>query len=510
MRYRQIKQSVADFSRDNKFLVRPFLVMALIYLIGISAIILAGVHYADDVARTNYGYSGWAGFSRYFSTLMAFGLHADGYLANIYPLPQILAIIILAFASVLLVCIVADKNVFKEKPSKWIWYLIAVLPLGLSPYMLECLSYQYDAPYMAISVLFAILPLLFRKCSKWIYGLAIFLCVIVVCTSYQAAIGIIPMLVVFVAAKEWSQNKKAEKKWGNLKYVLFSAAIFIVSLLIFQKFLMKPRDAYASNSLPELQNIIPEFFQHLGQFFELLFTDFKIWWLILIAIICVGFVVLFVTRSKKNKVLASFSALFVVAFVMVMSFAFYAVLDKPLYATRAMYPVGVALAIICVFVVSGKEIVAKIVNVPIVVISWCFLIFALTFGNALREQNDYRNTMENMVISDLNQLSVMQDDSVKHIQVSGNLGFSPVVLHMPQNYKILERLLMPTFSQYVPWMAAKITTRSGMANLVYDENVDLKSMNLPKLKSTVFYDIYGDKENILVVFKDTRTFDVIF
>ena len=55
----------------NRFLLKPILVMFVIYLVGISAIILAGVHYADDVARTNYGYAGWSAFSRYSSTFLS-------------------------------------------------------------------------------------------------------------------------------------------------------------------------------------------------------------------------------------------------------------------------------------------------------------------------------------------------------------------------------------------------------------------------------------------------------
>lgn len=506
---REWSKKTRCFVRENWFLVRPFLVMLVIYLVGVSAIILAGVHYADDIARTNYGYSGWTGFSRYFSTIAAFGLHADGYLTNIYPLPQILAVVILAMASVLLVCVISGKEVFKEKPSKWIWYLVATLPLGLSPYMLECLAYQYDAPYMAVSVFFAVLPLLFWECKRWLYGLMIFVSVIIICTSYQAAVGIIPMLVVMKAVKKWSEGE-SEKKWENMKSAIYSAIVFLLSLLFFQKVLMKPRDAYASNSLPEIQNLIPEFFEHLGKFFELVFSDFKIWWLVLIGVISVGFVVLFVMRSKRNKTVAGMMAALTMVFLFVMAFSFYAVLDKPLYATRAMYPFGATLAILMIYVVSGGEILAKCMRMPIVVLSWCFLIFALTFGNALKEQDSYRNMLEDMVISDLNRLPIMQDNTTKRLQVSGNLGFSPVILHMPQEYKILDRLLMPSFSEYVPWMAARATGQSGLPNLIYDEKTNFEEMELPLIKETVFYDIFGDKENILVVFKDKRTFNVTF
>ena len=503
------RKKICRSMRANRFLVKPFLVMLMIYLVGISAIILAGVHYADDIARTNYGYAGWTGFSRYFNTIASVGLHADSYLTNIYPLPQLLAVVLLAAASVALICVISGKKVFREKWTRWIWCLIAVVPLGLSPYMLECLAYQYDAPYMAVSVLFAVLPLLFSGCKKWAYGLTVFVGVIVICTSYQAAVGIIPMLVVTKAVKEWSESKSAGK-WENLKFVIYSAVVFVISLLFFQLVLMKPRDAYVSNSLPEFQNLIPEFFEHLGEYFGLVVSDFKIWWLVLIGAICVGFVVLFVMRSKKNKFLAGVAAVATEVFLFVMAFAFYAVLDKPLYATRAMYPIGATLAILGVYVMSGKEVLVKCMRVPIVILSWCFLVFALTFGNALREQDKYRNMVEDMVIGDLNELAIMRDEKMKNIQVSGNLGFAPAILHMPQEYKILDRLLMPSFSEYVPWMAARITGQSGMSNLVYDETVNLEELDLPVIKKTVFYEILEDKENILIKFKDSRTFDVTF
>ena len=498
-------EKVKKLFNENRFLTLPILWMFLIYLVGALAIIFAGVHFADDIARTNYGYAGWNGFSRYLTTVLAHIFHADGYLTNIAPLPQILALLILAVASVLFICLVAGKDVFK-KP-KWWWYLVAAVPLGLSPYMLECLAYQYDAPYMAISVLFAILPVLFRKSRNWVYGLSILIGVLVVCMTYQAAIGILPMVVLFVAMREWNEDGKLKNK-ENWKYIGFSAVVFIVSLVLFQMVLMKPRDAYVSNSLPEIQNLVPEFFEHLGQYFSLVFSDLKMWWLVLIGLILVGFVVLFVVRSKRNKLGALAVAVLGGLAIIVLAFTFYAVLDKPLYATRAMYPLGVAIAIFAIYVMNGEK-KAWVLKIPVVVISYCFVVFALTFGNALKEQDNYRSMVMEMVVADLNELPEMQDGTAKYIQVSGNVGFSPVVLHMPRDYNILQRLLMPTFSEYVPWMAYQVLEESGLP-LVYDEQKNISEMNLPKLKETVLYNIYGDKEHILVEFKGKNPFNLVF
>ena len=271
---------------------------------------------------------------------------------------------------------------------------------------------------------------------------------------------------------------------------------------------MKPRDAYASNSLPEIANLIPEFFFFFLQYFTLVFSDFKVWWLVLIGVIIVGFVVLFVMKSKRNKVIAGVMGVTIVTVILVLSFAFYAVLDKPLYATRAMYPLGAAIALMAVYVVAGKG-GGWLMKIPVGVLTWGFLVFALAFGNALNEQNNYRNMVVDMAISDLNELPLMLNDEVKYVQVSGNVGFSSVILHMPRDYTIMERLLMPSFSEYVPWMAYKLV-RAEYLNLVYDEAVDISEIKLPLLKETVLYNIYGDKKNILVEFKGEKAFQVVF
>lgn len=500
-----LKEYINRVWRENRFLLKPMLVMFLIYLVGALALILAGVHFADDIARTNYGYAGWNGFSRYLSTVLAYGAQMDGYLFNIAPLPQILAIFILSAASVLLISVIAGREVFKK--TKWGWYLVAAIPLGLSPYMLECLAYQYDAPFMAISVLFAILPVLFRKKNRWWYGAAILVSVLVICTTYQAAIGILPMIVLITAMREWNEDKNLKVKSG-WKYVGFSAAVFLLSLILFQKALMKPRDVYVSNGLPEIQNLIPEFFDHIKQYFDLVFSDFKVLWLVLIGLLCVGFVVLFVIQSKRNKI-GAFSVVVTGGLaILLLSFAFYAVLDKPLYATRTMYPFGVAIAIFAIYTMRGEKN-GWILKIPVTVLSWCFVIFALTFGNALKEQDIYRNMVMDMVVSDLNEMPIVLESETKYIQVSGNVGFSPVILHMPRNYTILQRLLAPSFSEYVPWMAYRVLQQSGLP-LMYDEQVNIKEMDLPKLKETVLYNIYGDEKNILVEFKAKETFEVLF
>ena len=496
--WKEIKATV----KENRFLIKPFGVLLAIYLMGVVAILLAGVHYADDIARTNHGYAGWSGFSRYLSTFLSHGLHADNYLTNIAPLPQLIALVILAAAGVLMVCLVSGKKIFKEKWTKWIWRIVAVAPLGLCPYMLECISYQYDAPYMALSVLFAILPLAFRKKKRWVYALMTVIGVLVVCMTYQASIGIYPMLVIFLAIKDWNEKKSIKE---NAKFVAWSVAMFAASVLLFQKVLMKPREVYVSNDLPSMNEFFPDFWAHIVKYFELVISDFRLLWLILIAIVAGCFVVWFIVRSKRNKIVAGLVVLMGVVLMTLVTYAMYAALEKPLFETRAMYAIGALISIMGIYIVSerGWQMLAA---VPVGILAWCFFVFGFTYGNALKEQNTFRDGQIDMVISDLNEILSKTSGGTRNIQVAGEVGLAPILDHMPErDYRMLRRLLRPSYGDGLPWIGYDVYA-AGFTNVVYDEKKDLTKLNLEVVKDTFYYTIKCDEQNILIQLKGDNKF----
>ena len=508
-----------SFWEKYRFFVKPFLILFVIYLVGVSAILIANVHYADDAARTNYGYAGWSAFSRYSSTALSSLVHADTYLTNIAPLPQLLAVAILTISSLILIVLVSGRNVFEGPWTRWILKLIAVVPLALSPYMLECLSYQYDAAYMALSVFFAIMPFLFYRQEKWKFVLASVVGILGVCTTYQASIGIYPMIVVFLTIKDW--NNKNLKGKELIKNVVMAAAVFLLTLVFFQKVLMRTQDIYVSNEIPAVQDLIPSIISHLGTYFELLMQDFRMTWQIIIVIIAVLFVILFAVRSKRNKMFAVLMGVAGVALMGVSMYILYAALEKPLYTTRAMYAVGALIAIMGVYIVSGgilkkyeKKRVGKsteiemqvqvrvnelVLALPVLALSWCFFAFSFTYGNALNEQNTFRNMQVDMVIADLNEL--LADGKERKIQAIGQIGFAPSIEHMPiRRYHILRRLLKSSFETNVPWMAYRLREASGISGLKYDPAFVGATDDLPVLKDTALYIIYGDDESVVVKF----------
>ena len=93
-----------------KFMIKPTLILTVIYCIGIISILRANVNYVYDMKRVNRGISEWKNYSRYISTFLSKFIHADEYLTDVSPLPQLIAIFILAITGVMLIYIISEKK----------------------------------------------------------------------------------------------------------------------------------------------------------------------------------------------------------------------------------------------------------------------------------------------------------------------------------------------------------------------------------------------------------------
>lgn len=494
---KQLIERTEKSVRSHGYLLRPFLTLFGIYLLAISSILIANVHYADDVGRTNFGYAGWINFSRYLTSITARFLHADNYLVNIAPLPQILSVAVLAAASVMLVCIVSGKEVFKQKWTKWIGYAIAVTPLALCPYMLECLSYQYDSVYMAISVFAAILPFAFRKAHRWRYAASIIVCTLVVCMTYQASAGMFIALTVFLALKDWGDGKQ-NKLSQILSFVLWSAGAFLVALLLFQKVLMIPQTLYVSNEMPQDGALISTFVGNMKEYLRLVLDDFKHLWLGIIAVIAAIFAVVYVASSKRNKLVAAPLVIVSLVLMVIGVYAPYSVLSSPLFETRAMYGIGIVLTLISLFTVHklGKRIY---IALPVFALAWCFFSFSFAYGNILKEQDKYKDFQVQAVLEDINDILPSLEGEEIHIQTVGSVSYAPAIRNMPKDTRdIMQRLIRPNTDV---WSVFIIEQASGYDRLVYDMTLDMRDRNYPLVKDAVLYSLYAGDDGVIVEFK---------
>lgn len=460
-----------------------------IYVVGIFTIIRANYKYIDDYGRVFEGYKGWDDFSRYTSVLLSPFIHADNYLTDASPIPQLLACVFLSAAGIISIRAIANRENVKIS----IWQIIAVVPMGLSPYFLECLSYKYDSVYMALSVLAAVVPIVLVDTNYLGFGVLSCIGTVLMLTTYQASSGIFPMLVACVMAIKWSRAEK-------IRLIMYKTAAgaggYIAGMMLYKFLIMKEVDEYVSSSVAPVNEIISQFVRYYRQ----VMADCKSWWLLLIAIIAVLFVIGFVYESRMNKMISFVVALVAVALLVLLAFGMYPVLSKASYYPRAMYGFGVMVSILAVGAVHNEKAwVAKFFTVAL---SWAFLMFSVSYGNALAEQARYTDFRVNSVIQDIKGLDMMLDDEEVLIQISGSIGKSPVIRNIPQsNYTILERLVPETFAQDWKWSKYYFYNYFDMKNIKEDRLVDLHEYNLPMISDSIYHTVYGADHELLIELK---------
>lgn len=482
------------FTAYKKILLYNF----ILHIIAVSAVIRADYYYIDDLGRAAQGYRGWDNFSRHLSNMLAPFVHGGSYLTDISPLPQLLALFVISLSGTILLYLFSDGK--KIAP----WKIIAVLPLGLSPYFLECLSYKYDSPYMAISVLASILPFLFMECGMVPYAIASVAGILAMCMTYQAASGIYPMIVIFLVYKQWNRKSSLQE---TIRFLSVSCASYAVAILFFQTFIMHKVDDYVSSSVFPLSQLLPGYCKNVYSYCGTLYLDFKKEWLLLIIFMMTAFLFLSVRDSLQKKGSAFIVSLFALGAAGLSSYGLYPALQAPLFSPRAMYGVGAFLALIMITIVNAEKIYpAKIVCACL---CWCFFVFAFTYGNALAAQKNYTDFRIQLVIEDLNELEIMNTEEIKKIQLIGNIGKAPVIRNMPQNYQMLNRLIPDTFGGGWMWREAYFYNYFDLRNIEqiaewtngWDPSSEAMNQELPVVKDTMYHRISSDGTYVLIELK---------
>lgn len=474
--------------------IKPILILTAIFVFGISAILRANFYYIDDMGRAFWGYREFQYFGRFIPQYFSVLLHADAHLTDISPLPQLLAAVILAISGVIVLHLITGKKQFG-----WIEY-VAAIPLGLSPYFLECISYKFDSPYMAFSIFASVAPLLLERRGKVTYFLSIVIGMLGVCLSYQAASGIFPMLVAVLALKRWNQ----QEDWPSiLRFVVISAAGYLIGMLIFAVAIMKPVDDYVSNSIPSIAELLPITYLNLKEYYYYVFTDFKKEWLLLIAALCAGFVYACVRESRQKWYLAFAMSCTVLLMLLGMAFGLYPVLTNPLYEPRAMYGFGAFLAFIGIYVASANGrrsyIFGKIVCFAL---CWCFFVFSFTYGNTLYVQKTYTDYRICAVIDDLDETGVLASEGTKTVQITGTIGRAPAMEAMRQDFQMMNRLVPTTFSDSSwEWGRFGFENYYRLHNIKWDSSIDLRELELPIVCESIYHTIRAESNYVLIELK---------
>lgn len=463
----EIKSSFS-FIRDNK---KVLIFLIIVYTVALIPLFRANFNYRDDGGRVLAGFDDWDNFGRITTNSLSHVVHADEYIRDISPLPQILAVLIIVIASVALLWVVRGNKKLSLLDG------ICVLPLGLFPYYLCCFSYKFDAPYMALSVLVSIFPFVFRHKGKAFYIIAFF-CTFLMCTTYQASAGLFPMLVVFTAFLDWKDGEKAGR---IVRYCLLSAIAYIAAMLIFFFFIPKGDNGYVAEKVSFSALSIKRIIDNYITYFATFKSDFRVTkWFAIIAIISVMFFVRNNMESKRKWYWTLFASGVVYAVILLLSFGVYPLLDEPFLMPRGMYGLCMFIALICLGAtptyekkekrLNAKSVTQAVSWVGVIVLSWLCVVFTCTYGNALSAQKSYDEFRVAEVATELAGLPALNGEKPAEIQVVGTVGYAAGIKNIPGD-RLLLRLVPPPFGGENYWSYLKLLSYYGLPQMEYTDEL---------------------------------------
>ena len=347
MKFMNIFYKYENIIEDNvlacKWVIKPVLEISIIYFIALLSLFRANFNYIDDLGRVAQGYRNWINWSRFISQELSVLINTQKILTDISPLTQLIAILIIALAGVIII------YTFTEKKTVQLSMIAAVVPLGLSPWFLECFSYKFDSPYMALSVLASVIPFIFwQKDFHKFIGLSV-LGILVMDTTYQAASGIYIIEVLFLCFYKWMYGTRAK---DCAIWLSSAAGSYVMAMIIYRFALMRPATDYVSTNSVGVNSLPYLLIHNATQYLKTIYFDCNKAWIILFVLIAVSYIILTVLKSRKNKIFTFFMVLAIVIISTALSYGGYLALAKPLYAPRALYGFSFYVTLIMVMSVA--------------------------------------------------------------------------------------------------------------------------------------------------------------
>ena len=463
-----------------------FLLIIVFLFLSYFSIISANFYYADDLFRNYGGNRSWIGFSRYISEFGSIFIHNSLKLNDIAPLTQFIAIAIASITIIILSISLTDSLKIKS--------LIATSIIFIAPYYAENISYRFDAPYMAISLFFAAVPFLFKTNTKAYISVSI-LSLILTCISYQAALPLYILTVIYLFIKQFI---KRENLLTSIKFVFQSVISFIIALVIFKLFFMNKMkvedDSYFSSTIR-----ITSFFKNCTTYLRMalslnggLLT--KVLFLLSIVMLLLNVTIC----TKQNKLLSLTLVITAILVSAILSFGPYLVFEHPVFAPRAFMGFNVFMSFIVLglsdFATEYKslEFTNKIINYIFV---YSCIVFLFAYGNTLKKQNEYENFRISMILNDISEYTTKSE--TYNISFIGNIDLCEKNRIALKNYPLLKNIVPTRLSENSIWNEEYL---NGYNFKCTTEKKNLTS-NFILAKQTYYHDIYQYNNNFIIVLK---------
>ncbi|HEX7748986.1 MAG TPA: glucosyltransferase domain-containing protein [Bordetella sp.] len=481
--------------------------------------------YVDDLGRVHSGYTGWTGDGRPLTTLIMQSLNMGTPLTDLTPLPQILAVLLLAWCAVL----VARKFEIRDTATA----MLAAFPLGASPFFLENLSYKFDVLTMVLAMTLAIAAICETpwRGRKMGWGA---LCLLGTLCLYQPSLnaflvfGVLEFL--YLMWRDAAPAMLARQALGRLvqviaamiPYKIIAAVILHNAYASYHATLLRPGDWSAlSDNVLSYWELIREGLSETGS------------WplraaLVLGLALALVFGLRYVARAWRScglpgRVGRVALALIVPAVLVLSAIGPLLFLSEAVIEPRIMVGIGAlisaSLVLLCIVwreTVPWPRLRRYGLWTLLALPAYSMLLLAAVYGYAMLAQNGYEHRISANLADDfvnINQRYAARGVRLEHYVLNGTAGYPPVLNLTMKKYPFLRRLVPIYLTSGWGWvrdLLGQYRMRETMDTLPgsLSEAVSHQCDN-PPVRITANYQLYVVGSIVVVSFNNAMqcTFD---
>ena len=439
---KEIKTTIADgvcslVKSPNFF--KNFAFTYAIYFFGLLSILQANFLYKTDIQRVaERGESNWRHSGRFLNDLFVYIFHFDSYPRDISPLSQLIGVVFLTFSSLILVRLIAKKESYLA--------LFFSSVLGLSPYFLQVISYNFDCLFYCASVFFVVFPFLFYKNNKTFYFTSV-IGILFTYMSWQASISVYMITAAYLFWRDFCNKDISLKQL--MKKVIMTVLVFLLSSLFYVGLVhwipVKGSVIVMQGSFCKLSECLDVFSKNFKEatngYFFLHWKNTPMGYAFLAIIASFTLYVLKTSfqsaKSKKmyliNDVIGVLCVCCMLFFIVLWTMFF------PFIYWNARIWVGFGACFVIMMLAMTNErarFLRKIMMLFCFILTWGCIVFAARVGNLMDVQKRY----ESFVLTSLSQDLTHFPKVKEYFFVQRNVH-SPVVMKHARKYPILSDLV---------------------------------------------------------------------
>lgn len=487
----KLKQFKSWFN-DNKVVL---LTVFSIYQIAILSIGIINYPYIDDISRQINGSTNFSlHYSRWGSEIASWLVQGSRHLTDMGLTTHILTGLILTTASVIALICLTDKIT--------IITAIASTIIGLNPWFLQCISFRFDSPYMALSILFSFLPFLWWKKNNYLFFGISFISLFLMCNTYQSSSGIYIIMVLALSLKDLLSGEQLKKT--SIKVILGALSYIFAMLMYAFETTFNPHlaDRGSMVTIAPFQEIPATFISNIKMYLKVIFNQSSKLWILLFMILIVFFILSLLLKPKISLLATTIYSLLYLVFGTIFSYGVYLVFIVNLAELNPRYAYGFSVFVAITIILLLDNLTLPVIKIPVLIITSLFCYYILTFPFVYASALQYQlNSFETQSILLSTQLKDLVTQTPQKVYTTGLFKNSSVLDNTSRNYPILRKLVPDNTSLYWPNQKLFATMTEMHIEFIYFDptKTDLSEQNLEV--DNYYYKIYKDGENIYLIMK---------